>query len=131
MSITNREIYRNALALIGEHGGNGHIGDYEARAPYLIASFCSQAKALDNNIRAAEKLGDQENFSPVYLSLDSDFPLCEKLAATAAIYVGSMAVIDEDPDLSDELYDRYCDSMATLSTLCGSVESISERYFYN
>lgn len=129
--MTNREIYLNALTLMGESAESEYVDDYEERAPYLIASFCAQAKSLDKNMRASEGLSAQTAFSPVYLSLDGEFPLCDSLAAPAAIYVASMTVIDEDPDLSDELYERYCDSMATLSTLCGVCEPIGERYFYN
>lgn len=131
MASTNRDIYNNALALVGETVSSEYVEDYEERAPYLIASFCSQAKLLDKHIRASEGLDEQSAFSAVYLSLDNEFPLCDRLAPAAALYVASMTVIDEDPDLSDELYERYCDSMSTLSTVCGAVESISERYFIN
>ena len=150
--MTNREIYNNSLALIGESLNSEYQEDYEERAPYIIASVASHNLMLDRRIRAAEALTAGHSFSPVYLSLDLDFPLCDRLAFPAALYVASLLVIDEDPDLSDTLYDKYCDSIATLETNYSSnetviippsgdggsavvgqatCESIAERYFYD
>ena len=39
-----------------------------------------------------------------------------------------MLIIDEDSALSDDLYDKYCDSISELSC---SVGSVKENYFYN
>ena len=136
MTCTNRDIFASALALIGE-SADGFVSDYEERAPYLLGSFCTQARAIDKQIRRARKLGTQPSFSSVYLDLDTDFPLCEELISAASVYVAAMLVIDEDATLSDSLYERYCDAMATLATLNQSplgepavCEPISERYFY-
>ena len=115
MSVTNREIYTSALSLIGETANNENIADYEERAPYLIASFCSSNTSLDKKIRKAEDLSNAARFSPIYLSLERDFPLCDILASAAALYTASMLTIDEDDDLSDSLYDKYCDTMASLN----------------
>ena len=121
-----------------------YIEDYEERAPYLLASVTYQTLSLDKKIRNAEGLGPAGRFSPVFLSLDLDFPLCDHLAFPAALYVASLLVIDEDPDLSDTLYEKYCDTVSSLQTsfsvnestsddpagmaIC---ESITEKYFYD
>ena len=151
MPISNREIYNDSLALIGESLSSEYKEDYEERAPYIIASVASHNLMLDRRIRAAEALGEGNSFSPVYLSLDLNFPLCDRLAFPAALYVASLLVIDEDPDLSDTLYDKYCDAIASLETAysgervilpttgengAGSLgkatcESITERYFHD
>lgn len=159
MAVTNRDIYNNSLALIGESLSGEYVDDYEERAPYLIASVAYQTLTLDKKIRTVDGLDAAESFSPVYLSLDLDFPLCERLAFPAALYVASLLVIDEDPDLSDTLYDKYCDSVSSLDaaytvsadssgststdtsapdtgtedseTVTATCESIVERYFYD
>jgi hypothetical protein len=122
--MTNREIYNNSLALIGESLNSEYVEDYEERAPYIIASVASHNLMLDRRIRAAEALSTAHSFSPVYLSLDLDFPLCDRLAFPAALYVASLLVIDEDPDLSDTLYDKYCDAVSTLETSYSSGDAV-------
>ena len=136
MAITCREIYTNALVHIGEVSDSNFSADYEDRAPYLLASFCSLAKSTDKKIRKAQGLTSQSKFSPVFLSLDSSFPLCDDLCPVAALYVAAMLVIDEDTELSDTLYDKYCDGMASLAAEydisdCASCESIGEKYFFD
>ncbi len=140
--ILNQEIYNNALALIAQDINGKDIDDLEDRAPYLIASFCCSAKNIDKSIRKDEGLDEQKNFSSVYLSLNEDFPLCSTLSSPAALYVAAMLMIDEDPDLSDSIYDKYCNAMAPLTAIHQAVcdankfaktscESIAERYFFD
>ena len=117
MSVTNREIYTGALSLIGEMPNGVNIEDYEERAPYLIASFCSSNSSLDKRIRRMESIPAGSRFSPVYLPLESEFPLCEKLISAAELYTAAMLILDEDNKLSDSLYDKYCDSVASLSAI--------------
>ena len=134
MAVTNIQIYNNALAHIGERVTSVFTGDYVERAPYLLASFCSLAKNIDKKIRKAEKLGDQPKFSPVLLGINEDFPLCEQLCTAASYYLASMLAIDEDPELSENLYDKYCDCIATVGAMYdisepASCGSITEKYF--
>lgn len=136
MEISCREIYTTALVHIGEAVNSIYTKDYEDRAPYLLASFCSLAKATDKKIRKKQGLTSQGKFSPVFLSLDSNFPLCEDFCPIASLYVAAMLVIDEDAELSDTLYDKYCDGMASLAAEydmpdCASCESIEEKYFFD
>ena len=135
MSMTNRDIFNNALVFIGESSTSENIADYEERAPYLLASFCSLTKATDKSLRKAEGLEEQPSFSPVVLSLSGTFPLCDRLSPIAAVYVAAMLVIDEDADLSDSLYDKYCDSIASLSAGAESASfengSTVQKYFSN
>ena len=43
MSNTNKQIYEGALGLIGELNDPMLCEDYEERAPYILAAFCSLA----------------------------------------------------------------------------------------
>ena len=157
MSCTNKQIYSSALGMLGELNDPMLCEDYEERAPYILAAFCSLASEIDKRMRIVDSLEDQPSFSHVFLSLDSAFPLCQKLAPAAALYLAAMLVIGENDELSDSLYDKYCDAIASLASSVGVsssssssssssdgssgggssgggsaiCESISERYFFD
>ena len=129
MSYTNNDIYLSALALIDESESKGDTADLAERAPFILASFCSTCRSLDKKLRMRDSLEPQPKFSSVRLSLDGEFPLCDALSAPAAAYLASMLVIDENPALSESLYDKYCDAIATIGAEC-SCSAISDVYFY-
>ena len=151
MSYTTKQIYNGALGLLGELNDPMLCEDYEERAPYILASFCSLASEIDKRLRVIDSLDAQPSFSHVFLSLDASFPLCPRLAPAASLYLAAMLVIDEDDELSDSLYDKYCDAIASLASSVGlssssssssssdgssgggsaTCESISERYFFD
>jgi hypothetical protein len=129
MSYTNNDIYLSALALIDESESKGDTADLAERAPFILASFCSTCRSLDKKLRLRDSLEAQGKFSSVKLPLENEFPLCEVLSAPAAAYLASMLVIDENPALSESLYDKYCDAIATIGAEC-SCSAISDVYFY-
>ena len=154
MSNTNRQIYNSALGLIGELNDPMLCEDYEERAPYILAAFCSLACEIDKRLRIIDSLDPQPSFSHVCLSLDASFPLCDRLCPAASLYLAAMLVIGEDDELSDSLYDKYCDAIASIGSIVGIAsssssdsdsssgdgessggsavcESISERYFFD
>ena len=143
MSYTVNDVYNKALVFIGDLNDPLGNTDYHSRAPYIIASFCSNTKSLDKAIRRASNLGSTPSFSPVCIPILEQFPLCDELIHSAALYLASMLVIDDDEDLSEKLFDQYCDCLATLaasldggsgsalSTNSATCESISEKYFFD
>lgn len=127
--MTNREIYRLALHLLAQQADSEENEDLEERAPYLLASFCSEASEVDRYLRQSEGLGGAVHFTRVCIGLDEPFPLLERLAPLGGLYLAAMLALDEDNDLSDRLYERYCDGMTALQ--CGipaAVESITNLY---
>ena len=125
----NRDIYSNAMTLLAQPIDNGDNNDFEERAPYILANFCREAFELDKNLRIMSGLSVQNKFSKIILELDSDFPLLDRFATVAAMYLAAMIIIDEDRELSDRLYDMYCDAMATLQCQIPSViEKITDKY---
>ena len=128
MSYTNNDVYLSSLALIDESEAKGDTTDLEERAPFIIANFCTLCKKLDKKIRQRDALEVQPSFSSVKLGLDKEFPLCEALCAPASMYLASMLVIDENPALSESLYEKYCDAVAMLGAEC-SCEEINDVYF--
>lgn len=127
----NSEIYDGALRLLAESMEIGDNDDYMDRASYLIAAFCSETEDLDRSIRKFSGLESRESFNPVWISLDDEFPSADRLAPAACLYVAAMLILDEYPERSDILYDRYCDSISSLETSFPMVsEKIIDTYGY-
>lgn len=124
------EIYEAALSLIGEKN-YGSVDDYAERAPYLLAAFCGEARGLDAVYRSAKSLPEQLPHGAVMIELTSVFPLAKRFSGPAAMYLGAMLIIDENEELSDKLYARYCDAMSAIcSEVPGAVEKITDMYGY-
>ena len=112
----NHEIYEGALRLLSESLEEGENEDYKDRASYLIAAFCCETEELEASIRRRLGLESRPTFNPVWVSLDDEFPSLDRLAVAACLYVAAMLILDDDPERSDKLYDRYCDSLASIET---------------
>ncbi|MBR2906606.1 MAG: hypothetical protein IKC26_01000 [Clostridia bacterium] len=125
----NRDVYDLALALLSENGDRTENGDYEERAGYLIAAFASEAEPIDRCLRERMGMDGEETDIPIYLSLEEAFPLSDRFAPAAGNYLASMLILDEDPDLSDLLFARYCDKIAAISqSIPMKSYSIADRY---
>ena len=127
-----RQIYDCALRILAESTVALDNSDYEERAPYLVASFCTQLADVDAAIRKALDKEQTKQFNAVYISLDDEFPLLDRLSASAALYLAAMLVIDDNTTLSDKLYDKYCDAISRIQdSVPALTESISNRYFFS
>ena len=124
----NLEIYTSALRLIGETELSGNE-DYEERAPYLLAAFCTESAEIDAAYRKEHSLPPRTNVSNVSVPLETNFPCADRFVNAASAYLAAMLVIDENMELSDKLFDRYCDIMATIqSEIPAKIEKIADRY---
>lgn len=128
-----RELYDIALKFLAESSNQGDNEDYEERAPYLLAAFCNEAYSTDAALRRSRGLPDAKTFSPVYIDLSADFPLLPDFSTCGAFYLAAMLVLDYDKELSDTLYDKYCDAISSIcSSICSVSEKIVDKYFgYN
>lgn len=127
----NSEIYESALRLLGESLNTGENEDYKESAAFLIAAFCNETEGIDDSIRRMCGLYERPYFNPVWVSLDEEFPSSERLAPAASFYLAAMLILDDDPERSDALYEKYCDSIATIeSSLPMMSERISDMYGY-
>ncbi len=127
--IENQEIYQSALALLSLSPTAEGNEDFAERAPFHLASFCTEAEELDQLYRAANDLEPGVSFHKVFLPLDSDFPLSDRLAPAAGYYLAALLILDEDPDRSDELYDKYADAMCAIrAELPASLHPIKNQY---
>lgn len=124
-----KEILKKALRLLNEAAELEEDGDFAERAPYILSSMFSEAARLDRDYRTANGEKSQISFSTIYTELDSEFPLCDRFTNAAAFYLASMLIVDENDELSDTFYDKYCDSMASISSeLMGKAEKIKNVY---
>ena len=127
--MNNRDIYISALHLIGEKANSEENYDYEERAPYLLAAFCSDAGETDAAYRSYKKLGNTPSVDSVCIPLDEDFPFADRFVHAASLYLAAMLIIDENAELSDKLFDKYCDTMATIeSEIPMKIEKITDKY---
>ncbi len=125
----NRDIYVSALHHIGENPSSEQNEDYLERAPYLLAAFCTEAAETDTAYREYKNLGSAPSVDFVSIPLESDFPCADRFANAASLYLAAMLIIDENMELSDKLFDRYCDSMATIqSEIPARIEKIAQKY---
>lgn len=124
-----QKIYDASLRILAESTVDGDNADYEERAPYLIAAFCTQVEDLDVALRHSLGESTQHDFNAVYVSLEDEFPLLDRFAPAAALYLASMLVMDDLEALSDRLYERYCDHISKICDQLPAVStSITDRY---
>ena len=82
------------ILLLGEENP-----DYAERAPFIIASFVSEAGGADKLYREAHGLEEKEISDRVYVPLEEEFPLVSRLASSCTHYLASILISDENPEL--------------------------------
>ena len=113
--MTYRELYDSALRIVAETDGDANE-DYEDRAEYILAAFCSECAPIDKRYCKANKLSET-NFSPKsVVDLSERFPLEEIFAPAAVYYLGAMLVSDENESLSDRLFALYTDAISAIQS---------------
>ena len=69
------------------------------------------------------------NIDCVHIPLEADFPLSDRFVNAATAYLAAMLIIDENGELSDKIYDKYCDMMARIqSEIPAKIEKIAQKY---
>lgn len=126
----NKDIYALSMSILGLGTERTDNLDFYNRAPYLLALFCMEEFELDRHLRAQLGIEEIEEIEQLQLDLNEDFPLLDSLAPAAALYLAAMLMIDEDEDLYEKIYERYCDTMSSLrSGFPFELESIENLYF--
>ncbi len=127
--MTLRSVYDTALRVLGESIGSAAEGELEERAPYIGAALCTEASALDCAYRAAFGLEDQPQFAALYIALDDPFPLADRFAPAAAYYMAALLILDEDGELYENLFDRWCTALAEISAEIPFVKGSTEDVY--
>ena len=127
--MTYGEIYNLALAYLNE-SATADCADYEDRAGYILASALSYCAPADKKYRQANGLEALKLAKlPAYVELESECPLSDVFVAPIAYYLAAMLCLDENEALSEGLFDRYTDAIATLMcSLPTATEKISDHY---
>lgn len=127
--MTVQDIYDASLAILAENTSEGANDDYAERAPFIIASFCTQNAELDKATRRMAGEGNQLDFGATYIDLEDEFPLLDRFSPAAALYLASMLVMDDFEEISDRLYARYCDAISSLcDAVCVESSPITDVY---
>ncbi len=129
-----RDLIDGAIAIVCENAsvtfGNE---DYNARAPYLLATFVTQYAKLDGEYREANNLeGKVISTDAAAIDPNAEFPLCDVFAPAAIYHLASGLVIDENEEMSDKFFDRYISVILDIrKALPASVGAIVDRYGLN
>ena len=121
------EIFKGALRLLNEKGATNENQDYAERAPYILSAMFSESAKIDKKYRTANNLSKQGNINPTYTELTNDFPLCDRFTSAAIFYLASLLIIDENDDLSDSFYDKYCDSISSIVAEIPATQAVIEQ----
>ena len=113
--MTYREILNSSIRMVGESDENGNSSDYEERASYLLATFCTECAALDKKYRIANEMSASNFSAKAYVELEDSFPLCDVFSPAATYYLAAMLVLEENEDMSEALFARYSDALAALT----------------
>ena len=89
--------------------------ELEMKMPYALASVCSNLAKLDRMYRELKGFDEQPEFSEYHLDVGDSFPLSDRFVFPCVMYVCSMALIDVDEDKSDDFFDKYATSVASIS----------------
>ena len=127
--MTFRELFENALRAIAERPSESSISDYEERAGYILATFCTECAPLDRRYRKAHGMNDASYASSAYVELTKTVPFCDALTSAAVYYLCAMLTMDENESMSDTFFELYTDAIATIqASLPGVCEPIADRY---
>lgn len=123
-----QDIYDTALRMICEDAYSA-APDYDDRAPYLLANFYNEQIPLQKKLDAVSGRDPVEYLPEICVDLGADFPFTEELIPPATYYLAAMLVLDENEEMSDRLFDRYIDGVASIAmSLPASSHPIKDRY---
>ena len=129
MATRGIDVLTQAFKRFGKSLTDEQTADYTSRAPYLLATVCSEAKELDAQYRLTHGISGAPDFNEVEIDPVNTFPLSDRFVGAASAYLAAMFIMDEDPELSDKFFDIYCDNMARIqSEIPSKIESIAQKY---
>lgn len=105
--------------------------DIDEKIPFALAAVCSELARLDREYRKINGYEEQPQFSEFMIEVFEDFPLSQRFAFSAIMYLCSMMLIDIDEKKSDDFYDKYAASVAKIiSELPFESQKTVEKYPY-
>ena len=105
--------------------------DVDEKFPFALASVCSNLAYIDREYRKMKNYEEQPSFSEFIIEVSDEFPLSDRFAFPAIMYISSMMLIDIDEKRSDDFYDKYA---LSVSKICAELPFESkgtvEKYPY-
>ena len=127
--MTYRNIFDQALALLGEDTSGSYSEDYLARAPFLLATVISELAESDALYRASHGESGAVAETATTVNLNDELCLSDVFAPAVVYYLASMLIFDTDEKKSDTLYDKFCDICVKIeSRLPFTAEKTAQRY---
>lgn len=111
--MTNQDVFDLALAYLAEES-EADCADYEERAPLLLGAFVQECREMNEFYRFSHGLESSQMLSGLSLSLEDDFPLEDRFAPAAALYLAAMLIEMEDETISDRFFARYADEISRI-----------------
>ena len=88
--------------------------DVDEKFPFALASVCSNLAYIDREYRKMKNYEEQPSFSEFIIEVSDEFPLSDRFAFPAIMYISSMMLIDIDEKRSDDFYDKYALSVSKI-----------------
>jgi len=127
--MTNMEIYTATLRLINEISDVDRSSDYQDRAPYILANFITDNVALNRQYCQLMGILPRNVAVRTHMALAEEFPLADVFFIPAEYYLAYLLLADENPELSDMFFDRFCLSIASiLAKIPATREKIVNAY---
>ena len=111
--MTNQDVFDLALAYLAEESETD-CSDYEARAPKLLGAFVTECREIDSFYRFSHGLEASQELTGLSLSLEEDFPMDDRFAPAAALFLAAMLIEMEDETISDRFFARYADEISRI-----------------
>lgn len=112
--MTCKEIYLAALRKFGDVAEEGRSEDYAERAPYILANVIADLSTLNGQYCAMQGR-TATPFAGVRIELEDEFPLCDRFAGAVSDHLAAMLTVDEDGELSDTFFDKFCTAVAAIT----------------
>ena len=122
--MTYRDIYMQALALIGEPCDNNSTADYAGRAPALLTAI--NAEVYLEVVRHALK--SAELAPKICQSLDDEYPYTEYFSSPTAMMLASYLILDRDSKVGDLLSEAALGIIRNIKKPLTNVGSCVEVY---
>jgi hypothetical protein len=108
------------------------MSDYTERAPYIVAALVSEAAQLDKCYRETFGLPEQPSYDSLEISLQSEFPLCDRFVSPAVNYIAALLILDDNTDLYERLFEKWSNALYAISAeIPAKLHTIVNRYPMN
>lgn len=123
MSVTTNDVYKLAMALLGENADAADTADMRSRAPSLISVAIAALWDLDRAYRIVA-FDTDPGVTPVIIStLDAAFPLSDRFAVLCAYYTAAKLTTDENLTFAGKLMELFSEGAQSAANEISAITS--------